>query len=152
MAEKRRKVLAISSSGGHWVQLQRLRPAWAGCDVTYATTRPAYASEVKEGRFVLVPDCNRNHPLRVVKTILALMVLFVRLRPDVVISTGAAPGYFAVALGRWFGARTVWIDSVANAEELSMSGRKVGKHAHLWITQWRHLANEAGPRYFGSVL
>jgi hypothetical protein len=50
------------------------------------------------------------------------------------------------------GARTIWIDSIANVEELSLSGRRIGKHAHLWLTQWPHLAAPGGPRYEGSVL
>ncbi len=37
MAERRVRVLAVASGGGHWVQLLRLRPAWEGCDVAYAT-------------------------------------------------------------------------------------------------------------------
>jgi len=37
----------------------------------------------------------------------------------VIVSTGAAPGYFAIVLGRLFGARTIWIDSMANIENLS---------------------------------
>ena len=42
----RRRVLAVASGGGHWVQLLRLRPAFEGCDVTYACVRPAYADDV----------------------------------------------------------------------------------------------------------
>jgi hypothetical protein len=41
---------------------------------------------------------------------------------------------------------------VANVDELSMSGRKAGPHADLWLTQWPHLAAANGPRYSGSVL
>jgi len=46
------KVLAISSGGGHWVQLLRLRPAFEGCAVTYACVRPAYAEDVPGQAFV----------------------------------------------------------------------------------------------------
>ncbi len=46
MPDKTPKVLAISSGGGHWVQLLRLRPAFAGCDVTYATVRDGYRADV----------------------------------------------------------------------------------------------------------
>jgi hypothetical protein len=81
-----------------------------------------------------------------------VLLLLLRVRPDVVISTGAAPGYFALRLGRILGARTVWVDSVANAEELSMSGRMAGKYADLWLTQWEHLAEKGGPMFKGSVL
>ena len=68
------------------------------------------------------------------------------------ISTGAAPGYFALRMGRWFRARTVWVDSIANVEELSLSGAKVRPYADLYLTQWEHLAVEGGPTYAGSVL
>jgi UDP-N-acetylglucosamine:LPS N-acetylglucosamine transferase len=73
-------------------------------------------------------------------------------RPDVVISTGAAPGLLGLILGRLFGAKAIWIDSVANSEKLSMSGKIAGYVADLWITQWSHLSSKSGPRHFGSVL
>ena len=43
---RRRRVLAIASGGGHWVQLQRLRPAFEGCDVAYVSVFPDYAEEL----------------------------------------------------------------------------------------------------------
>lgn len=52
-------------------------------------------------------------------------------RPDIVISTGAAPGFFALLFGKLLGARTIWIDSIANAEQLSVSGQKVKLFADL---------------------
>jgi hypothetical protein len=152
MTRRRDKVLAISSGGGHWVQLLRLRPAFVDCDVTYATVRSGYKSDVNDGTFVVISDCNRSRKLGMLWCACVIFMLLVKVRPDVVVSTGAAPGYFAVRLGRWFGARTVWVDSVANAEELSMSGQMVGPYANLWLTQWQHLAKESGPSFLGSVL
>ena len=73
-------------------------------------------------------------------------------RPSVVVSTGAAPGLFGVIFGKLGGARTIWIDSIANAEELSMSGRLAGRWADLWLTQWPELAREGGPAFEGAVL
>jgi UDP-N-acetylglucosamine:LPS N-acetylglucosamine transferase len=73
-------------------------------------------------------------------------------RPDVIVSTGAAPGYFALRLGKFLGLRTIWVDSIANVERLSLSGQRVGRFADLWLTQWPHLAAAGGPSYHGSVL
>ena len=73
-------------------------------------------------------------------------------RPDVIISTGAAPGYIALRIGKLIGAKTVWLDSIANAEELSLSGAMAGRYADLWLTQWAHLAGENGPYFRGAVL
>lgn len=152
MSRERPKVLAISSGGGHWVQLLRLRAAFEGCEVSYATVRDGYRLEVDGEDFHLIPDCNRWNKLAVLRSAAAVFLLVWRLRPDVVITTGAAPGFFGARFGKWLGARVVWVDSVANAEELSMSGRKAGAFVDLWLTQWAHLAGERGPRYFGSVL
>jgi Oligosaccharide biosynthesis protein Alg14 like len=170
-----RRVLAVASGGGHWIQLRRLRPAWAGCAVTYVTTRPGYRDEVArevgemtgdagEGggpapRFLTVPDANRWQKLRLVRQLAAIAWIVLRTRPHAIVTTGAAPGYFAIRIGRLLGARTVWVDSIANAEELSLSGRQAGPHADLWLTQWEHLAlpkgaapAARGPHYRGAVL
>ena len=73
-------------------------------------------------------------------------------RPEIVISTGAAPGYFAVRVGNILGATTIWVDSIANADGRSGSGTGIGRFADLWLTQWPHLAREGGPHYEGAVL
>jgi UDP-N-acetylglucosamine:LPS N-acetylglucosamine transferase len=151
-AGSRIKVLAISSGGGHWVQLLRLRPAFEGCEVTFVTTRQAYQCDVEGANFHVIPDSNNTQKVRFILTALSLLWVLIRERPDVVISTGAAPGYFGIFLGRFIGARTIWLDSVANAEVLSLAGRKVGPHADLWLTQWQHLAKQGGPLFHGSVL
>ena len=76
-----------------------------------------------------------------------------RFRPDVVITTGAAPGLVALALARLMGARTIWLESIANAEKLSMSGQLAGRIANLRLTQWAHLAQRHDRlQYFGQVL
>jgi UDP-N-acetylglucosamine:LPS N-acetylglucosamine transferase len=148
----KKKILAVSSGGGHWVELIRLAPAFEGHDVAYATVDEAYRSEAGQARFYTVLDVTRWNKLRWVQTLVKLAWIFLRERPDVVISTGALPGYFSVRLAKWFGARTVWVDSIANAEELSMAGQMIGKHADLWLTQWPHLARPEGPFYRGTVL
>ena len=152
MSQKKPKVLAISSGGGHWVQLLRLRPAFEGCDVVFATVREGYRMDVDKAEFHVIPDSNRWSNVALLRSAVAIFLLVLRTRPDFVITTGAAPGYFGLRFGKWLGARVAWIDSVANAEELSLSGIKAGSAADLWLTQWQHLASENGPSYMGSVL
>lgn len=146
------RVLAIASGGGHWDELMFLRPAWSACDVHYATTIRGLARRAGLDRAHLVPDCNRNAKLEVVRSAACLLHLLVRLRPDVVVTTGALPGLLALILGKTLGARTVWIDSVANAEEMSLAGLKARRHCDLWMTQSPAVAKASGARYAGAVL
>ena len=151
----RLRVLAIASGGGHWVQLLRLRPAFENCEVTYASVRREYAGDLDEhdaSRFIVVPDATRWDRWGLLRMALRVAWLVIVRRPDVVVSTGAAPGYVAIAIGRRFGARTLWLDSIANVEQLSLSGERAIRHADLVLTQWPHLAREGQVEYRGSVL
>jgi UDP-N-acetylglucosamine:LPS N-acetylglucosamine transferase len=148
----RNKVLAVASGGGHWVQLLRVAPAFECCDVAYVTVQSSYRSQIPGRRFHTINDATRWNKLALAWMALRLVWIFCRERPDFVISTGAAPGYFALRLGRLLGAKTIWIDSIANVESLSLTGQKVGRFADMWLTQWPHLAQPEGPYYVGAVL
>ncbi len=152
MSSKALKLLAISSGGGHWVQLLRLRPAFEGCKVTYATVREDYRVDVGNADFRVIRDGNRWHKSALLISAFGILRLLINLKPDIVITTGAAPGYFAVRIGKWLGARVIWVDSLANADKLSMSGEKAGVFSDLWLTQWPHLARKNGPEFIGNVL
>lgn len=146
-------VLAVASGGGHWTQLLRLRPAFDDCDVVYVSTIPGHAELIDGSRYFTVPDASRWTRVRAAWCAARILWVLLRVRPDVVVSTGALPGYLAVTFGKVvFRCRTVWIDSIANADELSMSGEKAGRFADVWLTQWAHLARDSGPHYAGSVL
>jgi len=152
MAAKPRRVLALSSGGGHWVQLLRLRPAFEGERTTFVTVNRAYAADVPGCRFRVIPDATRWNKLALLYTAVRIAWIVVTERPDVIVSTGAAPGYFAIRLGKLLKARTGWVDSVANVEALSMAGQDAGRYADLWLTQWPHLARPEGPHFIGATL
>ncbi len=145
------RLLAVASGGGHWDELLILRPAFAGFDVVYVTTMAGQAE--RDGvDAVLVTDSNRDSGLSTSMRTAGHMLSLVRQhRPAVVLSTGAMPGLLAVLFGKLFGARTVWLDSVANAEQLSMSGKLAARFVDLHLTQWPHLATKK-TKYLGSIL
>ena len=146
------KVLAVASGGGHWVELLRITPAFENASLHYVTVRSDYREDVDSGSFYAVRDATRWNPIGAAILAVQILLLVYKVRPDIVISTGAAPGYFAVRFGKWFQARTIWVDSLANVEELSKSGRLAGKYSDLWLTQWPEIARDGGPEYAGQVL
>lgn len=129
-----------------------LRPALDAHDVRYATTDTAFARQRGIKQPLVLADCNQNMPLRSAWCAMQALWIVLRLRPDVIVSTGAAPGFFCILAGRLTGARTLWIDSIANGDELSMCGKLSKVFAHQCLTQWEHLASGRSPRFFGSVL
>lgn len=150
--QRRRTIFAIASGGGHWEQLLLLRHACDDADTLYITTMAGLAERSGIANAQVVPDCNRNRPFQAIRCALALFWLILLKRPDIILSTGALPGVIAMAIGRTLGARTIWVDSVANAEEMSMAGRKAKRYATLWLSQWPDVAQREGARYAGSVL
>ena len=65
----RERVLAIASGGGHWVQLMRLRPAFAGQDVTWVSRDQASVADVAPAPFLVIGEASRAQRLGVLKVI-----------------------------------------------------------------------------------
>ncbi len=150
---KRRKIMAVASEGGHWVQLMRLRPAFEGAEVVYVSTNPDLAEAFSVTNFHILPDANMDKKVRLIGLLIKAFFLVLKERPTHIISTGAAPGFAAMACGKLFGAKTIWVDSIANADELSSAGTKAHFVADHWLTQWEHLTAEYdGLEYKGRVI
>ena len=146
---KKKKLLAVASQGGHLIQLLRLKPVFDRYETSYVS------NQYREGMgddFSQVIDANSDEKLKLLVLFAQMAWIIFTKRPDVVISSGAAPGLIAIMLGKMVGAKTIWIDSIANAEELSLSGKKAGAFADLWLTQWPNLVQPTGPQYQGRVL
>lgn len=148
----RQKIIAVSSGGGHWEQLMAMSSAFAECEVTYATTSVGLLQKYHIANGRVLPDCSRDSVVQSARCAFKAFALVWSLKPDVIISTGAAPGLLSIVAGRILGIKTVWIDSVANVEKLSLSGKYAGYFADLWLTQWEHLSSPKGPEYAGAVL
>ncbi len=150
------RVLAIASSGGHWMQLRRMASAFPESTV-WVSTDEGLAADVAPSSFHAVPDANRWNKIALVRSALSILWVALRVRPTHVVTTGAAPGWFMIVFTRMLGAKTLWIDSIANAEELSLSGVKARRWAHEVWTQWPELIADAEDRnvavtHHGGVL
>ena len=129
-----------------------LRPGFEGHDITYVTTLPDLAETFGARPSVCFPDCNADTPLRVLVCLVVTGWQVLRHWPHAIVTTGALPGVIALAWGRAIGAQTLWIDSIANAEELSASGRLARRIAHRTLSQWPDVARAEGVDYKGAVL
>ncbi|WP_213980527.1 UDP-N-acetylglucosamine--LPS N-acetylglucosamine transferase [Sphingomonas sp. dw_22] len=146
------RLLALASGGGHWIQLLRLRPAFEDFDTAYVSMFESYADMLDGARFYTVPDASRFDLKSFVPVFLKAIRILARERPRVIVTTGSAPMLAFILLGRLTFRRTLWIDSIANSERMSSSGRLARRLAHKVISQWPDVAEREGVESWGRVI
>ncbi len=138
---KKLKVFAVASIGGHWVQLLRIAKALEKeFDVVYMSTEKC--ATMVEGRvyYSMNDFFSRWDFYKMFPELLHSIYIICKEKPSIVITTGAAPGLVCLFAAKICGIRTVWIDSIANVEHISFSGRIASKFASRIYTQWPSLA------------
>ena len=148
----KKKVLAVSSAGGHWTQLLLLSDAFKHCDVRYVSTNINISAIETHKDLITVIDADLSSKAKLIPLAAQMIVILLRHRPDIVISTGAAPGFFAIIIGKLLGAKTIWVDSMANYSVMSVSGKHASRFCDLCLTQWPNLADGDHIHYSGSLL
>ncbi|MBO0611811.1 oligosaccharide biosynthesis protein Alg14 [Thiothrix fructosivorans] len=148
------KLLAISSPGGHWIQLNRLSAELENrYQVVYAMPAALFTStSLSERKVYAVTDVSADDKWRLIPCALQVLYILVKERPKAILSTGAAPGAVAIWLGSLLGIRTIWVDSIANVKQISRAGRLAKKRADVFLTQWEHLSNGEDILFKGAVL
>src|SRR4030042_2616816 len=112
MTVRKKRVLAVASAGGHWIQLLRLRPAFDTCEVIYASTSQGNADEVDGFEFYPIINATRKSFWNFFVMFFQIVALLKKIRPDIIVTTGSAPGLLTLAVGRLFRTRNIWIDSM----------------------------------------
>ncbi|MGB1256033.1 MAG: oligosaccharide biosynthesis protein Alg14 [Thiolinea sp.] len=149
---KGKKIFAISSPGGHWIQLTRLCQGLEDKHhIVYAMPDKLFKAK-KNQKIYSVVDVSADDKWKLIPCALQVAWILLKERPDAIMSTGAAPGAVAILLGKLFRIRTIWVDSIANVQKISRAGRLIQKHADTFLTQWPHLSDEQRILHKGSVL
>ncbi|BAY24626.1 glucosyltransferase [Calothrix sp. NIES-2100] len=134
------KVLLVCSSGGHFKGIEQLRPFWEQHErvwVTFktATTQAALAQETVYWAF---SPTNRNLPNLFKNLLLAFQVIS-QTQPDLIISTGAGVAVPFLMIGKLFGSKTAFIESVTRIQTLSLSAKLLLPFLSVLYVQWPQL-------------
>jgi len=148
------KIGLVASSGGHLTQLLRLSYACQGYKHFFVTAgvalEPKFASSAVSYPVV---KANRKSPLLLFTMLIQVAHIFLKERPDVVMSTGAAAGCLFCLMAKAFGKKVVWVDTVSHVDRLTLSGRIIINIADLFLVQWPDLAAEyKKAEYAGTLL
>lgn len=104
-------------------------------------------------KFYSITDFSRWNAWKMFFAVFSIIWILLKERPTTIISTGAAPGLLVLLIAKFlFFRKTIWIDSFANASQLSFCGKLALKFSidHVY-TQWEHLC-DSRIKYSGNIL
>lgn len=138
--KKTPKICLISSSGGHWEQLLKLKPLIDKYEGFLVTEKTKYNKKDKKINYYIM-QVNRKEPLFILKMIInALKSLFilVKEKPDVIISTGVLAAIPMMVIGHILKKKVIYIESFAKINDPTMTGKLIynKKIADRFYVQW----------------
>ena len=150
------KICLVASGGGHLRQALDIAPAWGLGEVTVISENSILARSMRGKtacHFVTPVILGQARSMGLhqfavdaLRNLFESLAIVRRVRPDVLITTGAGSVFFAALFARLAGARVIVIESLSRSQRLSKSARAVGLFAHARVLQneaLRHLWPEA---------
>ena len=147
-------VLLVCSSGGHLLELYALRDAWDGRSRAWVTFDKSDArSLLRDEEAVYARWPTERNIANLFRNLVLAWRVTSRLRPRVVVSTGAGIAVPFSWVARLRGAHVVYIESLARIDKPSLSCRLLRPAADRIYVQWPELAESYdGARYAGTVV
>ena len=138
----KKKVCLISSSGGHLEQIRQLKEVYQRYDCFYVVSRTK-ATEAMKQKHYIVSDLIRTNKmveiLRMTRMMIEQFRIFVKEKPDVILTTGAAIAIPMCVIGKVFKKKVIYIESFARMTTPNKTGLLIYKFADLFIIQWKEL-------------
>ncbi len=134
------KTCLVCSSGGHLDHLYAIKPLWENTDHFWATfAKEDSLSLLKDEKIypVYFPS-NRSIKALIINTVRAVKILR-KERPDLIISSGAAPAVPFFYIGKMMGAKTVFIEAFDRFNKGSMTGKLCYRVSDVFIVQWEEM-------------
>lgn len=136
------KVLYISSMGGHLNELLQLHTLFSKYDSYFITEKTQTTRHLKKEyahtHYLLY---GTKHHLLLYPFILFIncfisLYWFLTIKPDVIITTGAHTAGPMCCLGKIFGSKVIYIETFANMNTKTATGRLIYLFADHFIVQW----------------
>ncbi len=153
-----KKVIFAASSGGHLTEMLKLEPLFNEYNYLLVTEKTDVTKELAEKynmKFVKYGPCKNKikYVLTIIYNILLSIGIVLKFRPDTIVSTGAQIGGFFCYVGKFFGAKVIYIETMAKIQELSGTGNNVYKIADKFYVQWENLAKKYDKaEYLGRLI
>ncbi len=156
---KQKKVLFISSTGGHLSEMLRLSPMFSKYDyhiITEKTKSNMGLLEKYPGRVnFLVYGTKKDiliYPFKLIYNSFKSLYFFLKIKPDVVITTGSHTAGPMCCIAHLAGRKVIYIETLANMKTKTVTGRLVYHIADLFIVQWESMLKlYPKAKYWGMI-
>ena len=145
-SNKMKKVLFISSTGGHLNELLQLSPLFEKYDYHIITEKDKANENLKEkyGKKIdFLPYGTRaklfTYIFKYFYLCLKTIYFYFKLRPNVIVTTGTHTAGPMCYLGKIFGSKIIYIETFANKNKKTATGRLIYPIADLFIVQWEEM-------------
>lgn len=142
----KRKVLFIASTGGHLSEMLMLKEMFSKYDyhiITENTKSDQYLKKVYPGKVNYLIYGTKDHPLTYPFKLLAncfkSLYFYFRIHPDYIITTGAHTAGPMCLIGKIFGSKVIYIETFANINTKTITGRLLYPFADMFIVQWHSM-------------
>ena len=156
---KKRKVLFISSTGGHLDELLQLKPLFSKYDSYIITEKDKSNESLKEiygEKLYFLPYGTRaklfTYIFKYFYLCLRTVYLYLRIRPKVIITTGTHTAGPMCILGKLFGSKVVYIETIANTNKKTATGKLIYPIADLFIVQWEEMLKLYPKAVYGGTI
>lgn len=143
---KKKKVIFISSTGGHLSELMILKPIFKDYDYHIVTEKTASTTSLKneygKRMHYLIYGTRINkfvYACKVTCNTIKSLGLFFKIRPKAVVTTGAHTSMPMCIIAKIFGAKLIFIETFANVYTPTGSGKFLYKIADKFVIQWEEL-------------
>ena len=144
--EKKKKVLFISSTGGHLDELMELKPMFEKYDYHIVTEKTkstlSFKNKFPKRMSYLVYGTKEQpftYPFKLLCNCFKSLFIYLKHKPKYIISTGAHTAGPMCCLGKLLGSKIIYIETFANSKTKSITGSLVYKFADLFIVQWEDM-------------
>ena len=137
----KKKVLFISSTGGHLSELMQLSPLFEKYDYHIITEKDE-ANKYGD-KLDFLPYGTRSklfsYIFKYFYLCLKTVYYYFKIRPKVIITTGTHTAGPMCILGKIFGSKIIYIETYANRNKKTATGRLIYPIADLFIVQWKEM-------------
>ena len=136
--KKNPKICFVSSSGGHWEQLQKLKPLADKYEGFFVTEKTQFDAPLAS-YFMMQTDLkDKLMPFKMLVNSVKALKIWIKEKPDLIITTGTMVAYPFYLLSIICKKKFIFIETFGRANMPTVAGKLMEKHSDLFIVQKKH--------------